>query len=226
MKRTTKLSSVLASAAVVCLIAFPAVAGGQGGGGDWDLDMNYVAPFDFWAPNGCQDTWQMVHAFGESHWHLQVRYEKDEDGNNTGAYDMKVHANHQGGEGIGYDLVMNEDGHPVEGDDHGWTIFHDEDGNTIDTEYSVPGTYNYWHHGTNNVQQHTVYMCMLISHGGDGNVIIHLNQHLKLDIDTGEFEVTNINAWIKCAGAQDKNGMVNCEDEPDKCELFNPLDWF
>jgi hypothetical protein len=174
-------------------------------GGGWDIDMNYVVPFDFTSINICAEPHQSVHAFGEEHWHIQARKVLDDNGELVG-WEVHVHSNHQNGKGIG--TAIDENGEPIL----------DDDGNPITVEYSVPGTYNFVKNLNKNEIVNEVFKCPLISHGSSGNLLVFFNRHYTID-ENGEVEVRHDDGWVKCAGAgPDGNGPVDCNEYPDCCQ--------
>jgi len=196
----------------------------------WDFTGNYTVPLYFKAVNPCQDVWQEVYSSGgEEHWTYKIRINEDSDGKPV-TFDMHIHSNHQGGDGIGYDLVMEGDEPKLDDDGKFIRVLSDPDDpeSFVTCDYELPG---HWEWTQNfNMGHETVtevYKCQLISHGKRGNLLIHINRHIIVTFEydddgkviSAELSVDheNSNVWCKCAGAQDENGPLDCDADPASC---------
>lgn len=188
-----------------------------GEGGPWDVDMNLE-----WEMAGlrminyCTDPPQLIELTDGVH-KLDIKARKVLDGDGTWleAYDLHRHENHMGAKGIGYDLVVDENGDPVKP----YTKV-EVDGEYVTTEYSIPGTFNINQRINKNngkFERTGTFMCILVSHGSAPNAMFHWNEHMTI-LEDGTVTVDQENAWCKCVGAgPEGNGEVDCDEFPDAC---------
>ncbi len=202
----------------------------RGGGGEegWDISVdqsvNYTgARFC----NPCANPPQVLEITeGSQTISGNLRKLVNDDGALT-AWELRLHVTHQGTKATGYDLVVNEMGELLDSDGNVVSrcgeaaLAKDADGESITTEYSIPGHYQYIRSIAmdGNVADVTeVFACHLISHGkGGNNAIVHYRGRIAIT-DHGDltFELDTDRLWCKCAGPAD-DGVVSCQDSPEGC---------
>jgi hypothetical protein len=207
-----------------CCLLVLAVGSANADNDKLDIDIN-----DTWDATGerllnaCTDPPQIIEVTDGTH-HFTMKGTKifDAEGHVYNGWDMNIHMNHQGMKGVGYDIKLDDNGDPVmEGGQYVKAT--DEEGNFIETEYSLPGMMNFNSNvpGDDNFTETSInitFMCNLISHGSAPNLLLHFNGRVILNDDGEVVEWVNENYWAKCSGAgPDGNSVVDCNEWPDFC---------